>query len=184
MMHLWKTRMCVCQRRLEGGAIGKQPHCNGSNGIHGTDINVVSVCLMCSIYSIPAITISLSSYSSSHQPPLVCVCVCQSKPQSPPRRGGEEDKEREVRGGSALLKTDNLSLPKEGRMSMSLQLWAQYCMPAATEELWIYCIYIAMEHDNTKRVVTFRAVAVTVLLPHQQSRVMKAVIFHVTVYSW
>jgi hypothetical protein len=32
------------QRRLAGGAIGGQAHCNGWNGINGTESNVVSIC--------------------------------------------------------------------------------------------------------------------------------------------
>lgn len=48
-------------RRLMG-----RDNCNG--------INVVSICLLSSIYSIPAITMTLSSYSFYYQPPLVDRC--------------------------------------------------------------------------------------------------------------
>ena len=58
------------QRRLVGGAIGGQAHCNGWNGFNGTELNTLFPCVGCvwyhSIDSIPAITISPSSYSSSH----------------------------------------------------------------------------------------------------------------------
>ena len=41
-----KNSLFVCQRRLVGGAIGGWAHCNGWNGIHGTESNVVSICLI------------------------------------------------------------------------------------------------------------------------------------------
>jgi hypothetical protein len=66
----------LLQRRLVGGAIGGQAHCNGWNGIHGMVSNTSNIwkphVLLHSIYAIPAMTISLSSYSSSKQPSLIC----------------------------------------------------------------------------------------------------------------
>ena len=60
---------------LVGGAIGGWAHCNGWNGIDGTESSMwfpyVWCVWYCSIYSIPAITMSLSSHNSSHQPPLL-----------------------------------------------------------------------------------------------------------------
>ena len=56
-----------------GGAIGGQARCNGRNRMES---NLDSICLMCSVpfhYSIPTITMSPSSYSSSHRPPLMAL---------------------------------------------------------------------------------------------------------------
>jgi hypothetical protein len=57
------------QWRLVGGAMGGWAHCNGWNGINGTHM-WFSYVWYHSIHFIPAITMSPSSYSSSHQPPL------------------------------------------------------------------------------------------------------------------
>ena len=57
------------QRRLVGGGTRGRAHCNGWKGVNGTISNI----WLFTINSIPAITMSPSSYSSSHQPPLLVV---------------------------------------------------------------------------------------------------------------
>ena len=52
----------------------KTANCNAWNGIDGTESNVFSVCVMCLTplqFSIAAITMIPSSYSTPHQPPLL-----------------------------------------------------------------------------------------------------------------
>ena len=58
----------VTQWRLVGGAKGGWAHCNGWNAINGTISNMWKPHAW--LHSIPAITMSLSSYNSSHQSPL------------------------------------------------------------------------------------------------------------------
>ena len=65
------SQLTASQRRLVEGAIGEWAHCNCRNGINGTVSNIWKPHVW--RHSIPAITISLSSYCSSHQPPLLPV---------------------------------------------------------------------------------------------------------------
>ena len=86
-VNIWRhrERVCllawVCQWRLVVGAIGigGQAHCNGWNGINGTESNMWFPYVWCVwnrlIYFISAITMNKSSCCSSHQPPMVCACV-------------------------------------------------------------------------------------------------------------
>ena len=68
--------LCVYQWRLVGRAIGGWARWNGWSGINGMESNMwFPYVWYRSIYSIPANTMSLFSYSSSNQPPLVCLCV-------------------------------------------------------------------------------------------------------------
>ena len=53
-----------------GRAIGGWAHCNSWNGINGTVLNIWKPHLTLFHFSFPDITMSLSSFSSSHQPPL------------------------------------------------------------------------------------------------------------------
>jgi hypothetical protein len=62
---LW---LCICQWMLVGVAIGGRPHCNGKNGIIGTESNMWFPYVWCVWYRCTD-----SSYNSSHQPPLVLV---------------------------------------------------------------------------------------------------------------